>query len=102
MPHTKSAKKRLRQNLKRRARNRAVKSALRTQVRKVREAIEAGDLAKAEAEFRLAAKKADQAAAKGVIHRNKAARIKSRLAAKIRTLKGKAPRSVATPAPSAS
>jgi|YNPMSStandDraft_1061717.scaffolds.fasta_scaffold08743_3 small subunit ribosomal protein S20 len=89
MPHTKSAKKRLRQNLKRRARNRAVKSALKTQIRKVREAIQAGDLAKAEAEFRLAAKKADQAAAKRIIHPNKAARIKSRLAAKIRTLKGK-------------
>ncbi|MCS7303539.1 MAG: 30S ribosomal protein S20 [Thermoguttaceae bacterium] len=89
MPHTKSAKKRLRQNLKRRARNRAVKSALKTQIRKVREAIQAGDLSKAEAEFRLAAKKADQAAAKRIIHPNKAARIKSRLAAKIRALKGK-------------
>ena len=89
MPHTKSAKKRLRQNLKRRARNRAVKSALKTQIRKVREAIQAGDLAKAEAEFRLAAKKADQAAAKRIIHPNKAGRIKSRLSAKIRTLKGK-------------
>lgn len=101
MPHTKSAKKRLRQNLKRRARNRAVKSALKTQIRKVREAIQAGDLARAEAEFRLAAKKADQAAAKRIIHPNKAARIKSRLAAKIRTLKGKPPRTAAAPAGSA-
>ncbi len=102
MPHTKSAKKRLRQNLKRRARNRAVKSALKTQIRKVREAIQAGDLGKAEAEFRLAAKKADQAAAKRIIHPNKAARIKSRLAAKIRALKGKPPHSAAAPAASAS
>jgi len=89
MPHTKSAKKRLRQNLKRRARNRTVKSALKTQLRKVREAIQADDLAKAEAEFRLAAKKADQAAAKRIIHPNKAGPIKSRLSAKIRDLRGK-------------
>lgn len=92
MPHTKSAKKRLRQSLQRRARNRAVKSALRTQVRKVLEAVQSRDAAKAETEFRLAAKQMDQAAAKRVIHPNKAARVKSRLAAKIRVLKGKSPR----------
>jgi small subunit ribosomal protein S20 len=98
MPHTKSAKKRLRQNLKLRTRNRAVKSALKTQIRKVREAVAAGNLAKAEVEFRITVKKADQAAAKRIIHPNKAGRIKSRLAAKIRTLKGKsAPTGAASP-----
>ncbi len=79
MPNTKSAKKRLRQSLERRARNRAVKSALRTQMRKVREAAKAGELERAQEEFRRACKKLDQAAAKGVIHRNSAARRKSRL-----------------------
>ncbi len=80
MPTTSSAKKRHRQSLERRAKNRAVKSAVKTQVRKVRAAVAAGDLAKAEAEFRLAAKKLDRAGVKRVIHPNAASRTKSRLA----------------------
>ena len=64
MPTTKSAKKRHRQSLERRATNRATKSSIKTQVRKVREAIVAGDLGKAETEFRLAAKKLDRAGVK--------------------------------------
>jgi small subunit ribosomal protein S20 len=87
MPTSRSAKKRLRQNLARRARNRAIKSSLKTQVRKVREAAAAGDVARAQAELRLAAKKLDQAAAKGVIHKNTAARHKSRLNALVRKAK---------------
>ncbi len=79
MPNTKSAKKRLRQNKVRRLRNRVVKSALRTQIRKFREAVKAGDLEKAAVEIRVAQKKLDQAGAKRVIHPNKAARTKSRL-----------------------
>ncbi len=84
MPNTKSAEKRLRQSLERRTRNRAVKSALRTQMRKVREAVQAGELERAQSEFRLACKKLDQAAAKGVIHPNSAARRKSRLSAAVK------------------
>ena len=87
MPNTKSAKKRLRQNVERRARNRSVRSAVRTQVRKVREAVQAADVEKAEAEFRLAAKRLDRAGARKVIHPNAAARLKSRLSAGIRALK---------------
>jgi len=87
MPNTKSAKKRLLQNVDRRARNRAIKRALRTQCRKVREAIEAGNVEQAEVEFRLAAKKLDRAGARNIIHRNAAARTKSRLSAKLKTLK---------------
>lgn len=87
MPNTKSAAKRLRQNLAHRARNRSVKSAVRTQVRKVREAVEAGDIDKAEAEFRLAAQALDKAAGKNVIHRNTAARMKSRLQSRIKGAK---------------
>jgi small subunit ribosomal protein S20 len=79
MPNTTSAKKRLRQDTVRRLRNRASKSAMRTQVRKVREAVQGNDLEKAEQEFRVAAQKLDRAGASRVIHPNKAARLKSRL-----------------------
>ncbi len=89
MPTTKSAKKRLRQSLERRAVNRSVKSSIKTQVRKVRQAVAAGDVAKAEAELRLAAKKLDRAGAKRVIHPNAAARTKSRLSHLIKAAKGK-------------
>jgi small subunit ribosomal protein S20 len=87
MPNTKSAKKRLRQNVARREQNRSIKRALRTQCRKVREAIEAGDVELAESEFRLAAKRLDRAGARNIVHRNAAARTKSRLSAKIKALK---------------
>jgi len=87
MPNTQSAKKRLRQNIKRRSQNRSIKSAVRTQCRKVREAIEDGDAEAAEAEFRLAAKKLDRAGARNIIHRSAAARTKSRLSARIKALK---------------
>jgi ribosomal protein S20 len=79
MPTTKSAKKRHRQSLERRTKNRATKSAIKTQVRKVRQAIASGDLTKAEAELRTAATKLDRAASKRIIHPNAAARTKSRL-----------------------
>lgn len=79
MPNTASAKKRLRQNEKRRLLNRSLRSRMRTQLRRVREAVEAGDSQKAQAEFRLASKRLDQAAAKNLIHKNAAARSKSRL-----------------------
>jgi small subunit ribosomal protein S20 len=89
MPTTKSAKKRLRQSLERRAHNRATKSAVKTQIRKVREAVTAGDIAKAETELRIAAKKLDRAGIKRVIHPNAASRTKSRLSHLIVAAKGK-------------
>ena len=79
MPNTDSAKKRLRQNAKRRLHNRAVKSQMRGQIRRVREAVKAGDSDKAKTEFRVAVKRLDQAASQNVIHKNTAARTKSRL-----------------------
>ena len=79
MPNTASSKKRLRQNSKRRILNRAIKSKMRSQIRRVREATTAGDLDKARDEFRVAAKRLDQASAKNIIHKNAAARTKSRL-----------------------
>ncbi|MBN2473571.1 MAG: 30S ribosomal protein S20 [Pirellulales bacterium] len=87
MPSTRSAKKRLRQNVANRLRNRSVKRAVRTQCRKVREAVKAGDVELAETEFRLATKKLDRAGVRNIIHRNATARTKSRLSAKIRALK---------------
>lgn len=87
MPNTKSAEKRLRQNVVRRVRNRSIKRAVRSQCRKVREAVVAGDVERAETEFRAAAKRLDRAGAKNIIHPNSAARIKSRLSAKIKAIK---------------
>ena len=89
MPTTKSAKKRLRQSQEKRATNRATKSSIKTQVRKVREAVAAGDITTAEAELRLAAKKLDRAGTKRVIHPNAASRTMSRLSHLIVAAKAK-------------
>jgi len=89
MPNSTSAKKRLRQSLEQRTRNRSGRSVLRTQLRKARELVAAGDVAGAEAQVRVVAKKFDQAAAKGLIHDNAAARTKSRLVASVKALKSK-------------
>jgi small subunit ribosomal protein S20 len=89
MPNTASAKKRLRQDAVRRVRNRSTKSALRNQLRKVREAIAANEVEKSAAEFRLLAKKLDKAASQNVIHANAAARTKSRVSAAIKALKNR-------------
>jgi len=87
MPNTQSAKKRLRQSIVRRARNRAVKSTIKGQIRKVRDAIAEGNLEAGEAEFRVTAKKLDKAAANHVVHANLAARVKSRLSAALKSAK---------------
>ena len=79
MPQSKSAKKTVRQNTDRRMANKATKSDMRTQVKKVNSAIEAGDKEKAQAEMKLASRKLDKAAKTNVIHKNQAARRKSRL-----------------------
>jgi small subunit ribosomal protein S20 len=89
MPTTKSAKKRLRQNITRRASNRGTRSLLKSQVRKVRDAVAAADVEAASDGLRFTAKKLDQAAARGVIHANAAARLKSRLSAAIKAAKAK-------------
>jgi len=87
MPNSLSAKKRLRQNEVSRRRNHSVKTAMRTQIRKVRTAVQAGDVETSENEFRLAVKTLDQAASKNVIHANQAARTKSRLSKAIKAIK---------------
>lgn len=87
MPNIKSAKKRMKTSAESRLRNRSTKSMLKTQVRKVREAVSSGDLAAAETEFRAASRKLDQAGSKKIIHRNAAARTKSRLQKLIKSAK---------------
>ena len=86
MPNSPTAKKRLRQSIDRRDRNRATRSALRSKLRKLRTAITAGDAAAAQAEQKVVVKALDQAAAKGVIHKNAAARTKSRLNKAVKAL----------------
>ncbi|MCU1669318.1 MAG: ribosomal protein [Blastococcus sp.] len=79
MANIKSQIKRNRTNEKARQRNVAVKSALKTAVRRVRTAAEAGDPAAAATALRTATKALDKAASKGVIHKNQAANRKSGL-----------------------
>ncbi len=80
MPHTESAKKRLRQSEKRRVHNREVKRAIKLQVKQFLKAVQAGNREEMQKEFRLVAQRLDKAGARRVIHPNKAARKKSRLA----------------------
>ena len=75
-----SAAKRHRQSLKRRASNKAGKTRIRTTVRKLEEAVEAKDKAVADDLYKQCSRILDSAASSGVIHRNTAARKKSRLA----------------------
>ena len=79
LANTASAIKRVRQEAKRRDRNRAVKARMRTYVKRAQIAIEAGDMAQASEAVRSAVAEIDKAAQKGVIHPNNAARRKSRL-----------------------
>lgn len=79
MPNTASAKKRLRQDKLRQAHNRSIKSAVKTNVKRVSKALDDGDVAGAEAAYSVAAKHLDKAGAKNIIHKNAAARKKSRL-----------------------
>ncbi|MCD0482700.1 30S ribosomal protein S20 [Streptacidiphilus sp. ASG 303] len=83
MANIKSQIKRNKTNEKARLRNKAVKSSLKTAVRKAREAAEAGDFEKATVLAREASQKLDKAVSKGVIHKNQAANKKSALAQRV-------------------
>ena len=82
-----SAIKRARQTEKRTATNRASKSHLRTELRRLRESLAAGDKTKAQETFRSTVSAIDKAIQKGVIHHNTASRYKSRLSARLAALK---------------
>ena len=86
MPNNAAAEKRMRQEQKRRLHNRSIKSLVRTQITKARNAIAAGDENSEEA-VRRAVSELDRAAKKGVIHRNNAARRKSRLMKRLNAAK---------------
>ncbi|MFW6720318.1 30S ribosomal protein S20 [Streptomyces sp. MAR4 CNY-716] len=88
MANIKSQIKRIKTNEKARLRNKAVKSELRTAIRRTREAVEAGDADKAVEAQRAAARKLDKAVSKGVIHRNQAANKKAALAKRVQALQG--------------
>ena len=79
MANIKSQIKRIKTNEKARARNKAVKSELKTYVRKTREAVVAGDKDAATKALQVASRKLDKAVSKGVIHKNQAANRKSKL-----------------------
>ncbi|MBI0062759.1 MULTISPECIES: 30S ribosomal protein S20 [Bifidobacterium] len=86
MANIKSQKKRVITNEKAHLRNKEVKSAIKTSVRSVRKAVDAGDKEAAQAAFQVAARRLDKAAGKGVIHRNQAANRKSGLANAVNAL----------------
>ncbi len=79
MANTRSAQKRNRQALKRRARNQAVRTQVKSAVKKAREALAAKDPAKAQEALRAAARTLDKAASKGVLHKKNASRRIARL-----------------------
>lgn len=86
MANSPQAKKRARQNDKARVHNASLRSMVRTYLKKVVAAIEAGDAEAAKAAYAQAIPALDRVADKGIIHKNKAARHKSRLNAKIKAL----------------
>lgn len=94
MPRSGTTKKRIRQNAKRRLRNRAAKGVVKAQVKKCLTALEGGDAEARQREFRAATRVLDKAVVHGVLHKNAAARRKSRLAARLK-------KATSTPAPQA-
>ncbi len=90
MPNTESAKKRVRQNEKRRALNNWRKRRIKTQIKNFLNAVQAKYVAAAETEYRKVQAVLDRIACTGTIHRNTAARRKSRLSRRLRELKAAA------------
>ncbi len=86
MANTKQAEKRARQGEKLRQHNASLKSTLRTAIKKVKKAIESGDAQAAQAAFQANVGTIDSIADKKIIHKNKAARHKSRMAHAIKAL----------------
>ena len=86
MANSPQARKRARQNDKRRAHNAGLRSMVRTYIKKVYAALESGDATAAQAAYSAAVPVIDRVADKGIIHKNKAARHKSRLNAQVKAL----------------
>ena len=86
MANIDSAKKRARQSEVRRTHNASLRSRMRTAVKRVRKAVADGDKDAAQRELRSAASMLDSTAGKGIVHKNMAARNKSRLAAAVKAM----------------
>lgn len=86
MANTAQARKRARQSEERRQHNQALRSSLRTAIKKVRRAIDAGNKAEAESMLRAQTSVIDRIADKGVVHKNAASRYKSRLSHRIKAM----------------
>ena len=89
MAHSLSAKKRVKQNAKKRAINRARKSQVKTQIKHFETAFSSGDTEAASEQYQLVVKKLDKIAATSTMHKKTAARKKSRLAKRLNSLKAK-------------
>jgi len=86
MANIQSAKKRARQNVRRRLHNMTLRARLRTAVRNVLRAVQGGDRDAAQAKYKAAIPQIDKMVTKGIIDKNRAARYKSRLNARVRKL----------------
>ncbi|MDR3157502.1 MAG: 30S ribosomal protein S20 [Zoogloeaceae bacterium] len=86
MANSAQARKRARQTVKQRAHNTSLRSTLRTAIKRVRQAVASGDKAAAQSVFSQSMSVIDRIADKKIIHKNKAARHKSRLSAQIKAL----------------
>lgn len=98
--HSLSAKKRVKQNEKRRVINRSRKSQIKTQVKRFEATLEKGDVETAGEQLRLLTKKLDKTAATSTMHKKTAARKKSRLAKKLNALKAKRDQGMSNPSTS--
>ena len=88
MPNIKSAKKRVLVNETKAAQNKAQRSALKTHLKKFDAAVAEGNRSEAEGAYKVAVKAVDQAAAKGLLHKNNAANKKSAMTLKLNKLEG--------------
>lgn len=89
MAHSLSAKKRVRQTAKRNVINRARKSMIKTELKKLEDVIKTGDVDKAKAQLQLVQKRIDKVAATSTMHKNTAARMKSRFTKQVNALEAK-------------
>ena len=89
MAHSLSAKKRVRQNAKRNVINRARKSMVKTQMKHFLTALDAGDAAQAAEQYKALSTKLDKVASTSTMHKNTAARIKSRMAKRLNDMAAK-------------
>ncbi len=89
MAHSLSAKKRVRQNARRRTLNRSRRSQVKTEIKHLETALSQGNVAKAQEEFKLVVQKLDKVASTSAMHKKTAARKKSRLAKRLNALKAR-------------